>query len=436
MEIKAFRGYRYNQDVVRNVGDCIAPPYDVIDRRLQQVLYDRSPWNVARITRGKSAPGDDETRNTYTRAATHFESFLSAGALKQDTAESLYAYVQDFDEHGRALCRSGFIALGKLQGLGRGVQPHERTLEGPKADRLKLTRATGAQFGQIFMLYDDAEKVAEQVIRDAAARPPLIDFRDDDEVRHRLYPIDAPRDIAALTRMMADKMVVIADGHHRYETALNYLAETKKASAEYCMMTFVNMRNEGLVIFPTHRLVSGLERFDIESLINRVQGDFEIQRFDFTSAHDKPAARLKMFDRLQKLFQRSQNAFGIYAGSSCFYAAALKNPQAMDAACPHMSRAARGLDVNVLHKLVLEAKLGIGEKELADETHIAYVKDIGDAIEQSVQTVDSGEAQAVFFMNPTRIEQVEAVAAAGEKMPQKSTFFHPKIFTGMVIYKY
>lgn len=436
MEIKAFAAYRYDADVVEDVGRCIAPPYDVIDMRFQEVLYARSPWNVVRITRGKITPGDNKSNNVYSRAAECFSSFVAQGALKQDAAESIYAYVQDFDEHGRALCRSGFVALGKLEQLGGGVQPHERTLEGPKADRLKLTRAVDAQFGQIFMLYDDAAKVAEDVISRAAMRPPLVDFSDDDVVRHRLYLIDGAADIVELQKMMAEKMVVIADGHHRYETALNYYAETKKASAEYCMMTFVNMRNEGLVIFPTHRLVSDLEGFDIEGLIGKIADEFDVQRFGFATGEEKDAARGEMFEAMAKQFARGQNAFGIYAGNSCFYVAALKDKVAMAAACAGMSPAARQLDVNVLHKLVLEGRLGIGEKELADESHIDYIKDIGNAIEQSIAAVDSGQAQAVFFMNPTRIEQVKAVAAAGEKMPQKSTFFHPKIFTGMVIYKY
>ncbi|MBE0538021.1 MAG: DUF1015 domain-containing protein [Phycisphaerae bacterium] len=436
MEIRPFKAYRFDPDVVKNVGECIAPPYDVIDEHFQQVLYDRNPCNVVRITRGKATPGDSDTDNVYTRAARDFAAFIASGVLKQDAAESVYAYVQDFQVSGRTLRRSGFVALAKLQDFGRGVQPHEKTLEGPKADRLKLTRATAAQFGQIFMLYDDAESVAEKIIQAAAARLPLVDFHDDDGVRHRLYPIDAPQDIAMLTGMMADKMTVIADGHHRYETALNYFAETKKPTAQYCMMTFVNMRNEGLIILPTHRLAAALEGFDVERLIREIEGDFDIQRFAFTTDADKPAARKKMFDTMRTLFDRGANAFGIYAGTPSFYTAALKNPAAMEAACPEMSRAARTLDANVLHRLVLQERLGIGEKELAHESHIDYIKDIGNAIEQSIRTVDSGKAQAVFFMNPTRIEQVKAVAAAGEKMPQKSTFFYPKIFTGLTIHKY
>ncbi len=436
MEIKAFKAYRYDPDVVQNVGDCIAPPYDVIDAHYQQVLHDRSPWNVARITRGRISPDDNDKSNVYTRAAEAFASFVQKGALKQDAADSVYAYVQDFDAHGQTFRRSGFVALGRLQEFGRGVQPHERTLEGPKADRLKLTRATAAQFGQIFMLYDDPEKIADEIIERAATRQPPIDFNDDDGVRHRLYLIDAAEDIEKLTAMMADKMTVIADGHHRYETALNYYAETKNPTAAYCMMTFVNMRNEGLVIFPTHRLVAGLGGFDVDKLIRDIEGDFDTQRFAFADDDEKAAAQKKMFDAMQKQFARKANAFGIYAGSGCFYTAVLKDLHAMDAAWPGMSPAAKGLDVNVLHKLVLEGRLGIGEKELAHESHIEYIKDIGNAIEESIRAVDSGRAQAVFFMNPTRIGQVKAVAAAGEKMPQKSTFFYPKIFTGLVIYKY
>jgi len=435
MEIRPFKALRFDAAVVGNAGDCVAPPYDVIDEHMQEALYAKNPCNIVRLIMGMEQPDDDERNNRYSRAAQFLREFIDSGALKAEAAESMYAYVQDFDAGGRHYRRSGLVVLGKLSEFGSGVQPHEKTLEGPKADRLKLSRATAAQFGQLFMLYDDPEKTAENIIAGAAGRPALIDFNDANDVRHRLFLIDDPADIGDLTKMMAEKMIVIADGHHRYETALDYYAETGNPAAQYCMMTLVNMRNEGLIILPTHRLVSALAGFDIDDLIGKIQEGFEVTRFSFDSDDDKAAARCAMSGKMSKLGGESANAFGIYAASGCFYAVALKETTLMESLCPQMSGAARTLDANVLHKLVLEQILGIGDRELTSQSHVEYIKDIGDAIDRAVAAVDSGDAQVVFFMNPTRIEQVRAVAAAGEKMPQKSTFFYPKMFAGLVINK-
>lgn len=435
MEIRPFKAFRFDDSVVSDAGDCVAPPYDVIDGRMQDALYQKSPYNIVRIIKGKERSGDSETDNKYTRAGKFIDELISSGAWKEDPSECIYAYVQDFEIGGESFRRSGIVALGKLSEFGKGVQPHEKTLEGPKADRLKLMHAKAAQLGQIFMLYDDMEKVAEGVIGKAASKAALIDFADDDGVRHRLYAIDDAADIDSIVKMMAGKMAVIADGHHRYETALNYYAETKNPAAQYRMMTFVNMRNEGLVVLPTHRLVAGLDEFDIDKLIGEIGGSFEVTEYSFGDEGEKSSAKQKMFDDMGELFGRDKNVFGVYAASGSFYTVVLKDGGTMVSACPEMSRAAVGLDVNVLHKLILEEHLGIGEKELAAQSNIEYVKDIGDAIDASIAKVDGGSSQAVFFMNPTKIEQVKAVAAAGEKMPQKSTFFYPKVFTGLVINK-
>ena len=435
MDIKAFKAYRFNDDVVGNAGDCISPPYDIIDEDTQSALYEKNQYNVARIIKGKTSGSDTDDDNVYTRSAGYFNDWISKGALKADENDTIYAYVQHFNVGGEAITRSGFVALGKLAGFGEGVQPHEKTLDGPKADRLNLMRATGGQFGQIFMLYDDPEKVADKIIDKAVRGNLLLSFTDEESVTHEIYGIDSDADIQAIRSMMADKSPVIADGHHRYETALNYFNETKNPAAQYRMMTFVNMRNEGLVVLPTHRLVAGLKNFDIEDLVVRLGHQFEVNSYTFSGDEDKNTARDGMFTELKDHFQKGEIAFGIYAADNVFYVAALKDTAAMDKVCPEMSDAAKKLDVNVLHKIVLEDILGIGDKELAGESNIKYIKDIGNAIERSIEKVDSKESQAVFFMNPTRVDQVRDVAAENEKMPQKSTFFYPKIFTGLVINK-
>ncbi len=435
MDIIPFKALRFDISVVGDVGDCVCPPYDVIDPEARQKLYDKSQFNVVRVVKGKTTPSDTEQDNQYTRSADFLNSWIESGALKFDPKGIVYGYVQDFEIAARSFRRSAFVALGKLEEFGTAVQPHEKTLDGPKADRLKLMRAKAAQFGQIFMLYDDLEKTADQAITTAAEKPALIDFTDDDDVRHRLYAIDEPYDVGAIINMMASKQAIIADGHHRYETALNYYKETKNPKARYRMMTFVNMRNQGLVILPTHRLIANVPEFHFDKLLDDVSADFQITKFEFNNNGQKAAAKHKMFDSMNASFKKNQNAFGIYAANDAFYVAVLKNSHAMDNSSPDISRVSKSLDVNVLHSLILEKALGIGEKQLASQTNVEYIKDIGNAIDSSIAKVDSQLSQAVFFMNATKIGQVKAVAAGGEKMPQKSTFFYPKVYTGLVINK-
>ena len=433
MDIKAFKAYRFNKAVVGNPGDCIAPPYDVIDASMRDQLYNLNDYNIVRAINGKSDADDNEGNNVYTRASHFLDDAMEAGALIQENNDAIYAYVQDFQIAGQSFERSGIIACGKLSAFGKGVQPHEKTLEGPKADRLNLTRATACQLGQIFMLYDDPTNVDSQIIPRSMQKDPVIDMTDEHDVRHRLFVVDEADSINAFAAMMADKQTVIADGHHRYETALNYWRETQDPEAEYQMLTFVNMRNEGLVIQPTHRLLVDMKDFDLAALLAELNDEFEITEFAFTSDAERQQARQQMFEMMS--VNVNQNIFGLYAGTKAFYAIRLTDIKFMTELCPEMSEAAQRLDVNVLHQLIFERHLNICDAKLASESHLVYIKDLGDAIDQSIAKVDSGQSQAVFFMNATRIEQVQAVAAAGEKMPQKSTFFYPKIFSGLTIRK-
>lgn len=433
MDIKTFRAFRFNKDIVGNPGDCIAPPYDVIDAETQDELYGRNAYNIVRAIRGKISSDDGPDNNVYLRADKYIEDAITDGALIQEDNEALYAYVQDFEIAGRMFERSAVIACGRLSAFGKGVQPHEKTLEGPKADRLNLTRATACQLGQIFMLYDDLTNVDSVIVPKAMQNDPVIDTTDEHNVRHRLFVIDDQESINAFVTMMADKQTVIADGHHRYETALNYWAETQSPEAEYQMLTFVNMRNEGLVIQPTHRLMINMDNFDLKALLQELNEEFEVTEFTFSDDAECQLARRKMFEMMAA--NAEQNIFGLYAGTKAFYAIKLKGTKYMAELCPDMSPAAQQLDVNVLHKLILEKHLDICDAKLASQSHLVYIKDLGDAIDKSIARVDSGQSQSVFFMNAPRIEQVQAVAAAGEKMPQKSTFFYPKIFSGLTIRK-
>ena len=431
MEIKAFKAYRFNSATAGDTGRCIAPPYDVINDLQQEELYQQSPYNIVRIDKGKIKTSDNETQNQYTRAAEYLADWLKKGILTQESKDSLYAYVQNFDVAGENYQRSGIIALGKLVEFGSGVQPHEKTLDGPKADRLKLTLATDAQFGQIFMLYDDPQKVADKIIdKTVAAGKAAVDFTDIDGIRHRLFIIDDAKDIAAVVETMKSKEALIADGHHRYETALNYRKITKKPTADWQMMTFINMQNEGLIVLPTHRLIGDLKNLNVDEIIKKLQEDFKVTEFTYTTEKEK--AKGLMFKRMKKAFEEGKNAFGIYDGAK-FYYIVLKSHKHVEPL--KISAASKSLDVVVLHKVILERLLGIGDAQLAGETNIEYIKDIGNAVDEAIAAVDKKEKQILFFMNPTKVEQVKAVAAENEKMPQKSTFFHPKIFTGLTINK-
>ncbi|MHC4109474.1 MAG: DUF1015 domain-containing protein [Planctomycetota bacterium] len=435
MEIKPFRAFRFDPGVVGDVGSCISPPYDVINSAQREQLYERSKYNIVRIIKGKTTSLDNDGNNQYTRAADYLKSWIEKSALRQDSVESIYAYVQDFEVAGNHFQRSSFIALARLEEFGKTVKPHEETLDGPKIDRLNLKRATVAKFGLIFMLYEDEQKIADEIIERTTTQQPLVDYTDEQDVRHRLFAITTKDSIDAITGMMADKDCIIADGHHRYETALNYYKETNNPAAGYQMTALVNTRNEGLRILATHRLVGNLENLQFDKLIVALKENFEITKFEFDSSQAKIEAKQKMLARMKVEADREKNALGIYGGNNAFYIAVLKDKEAMDSVASDMSSAWKSLNVSVLHKLVLEKLLGIGEKELAHGGNVEYIKDAGSAVDESIAKVDTGLKQIAFLVNPPKMEQLIMVTDAGEKMPQKSTYFYPKVYTGLTINK-
>jgi len=435
MEVKPFKAFRFDEDKVGSVGNCIAPPYDVISPDQQEHLYNKSQYNIVRIIKGKQASSDNDSNNKYTRAADYLNSWIKKGILKQDSAETIYAYIQNFKIAGTGFQRLSFIALAKLEQYGKTVRPHENTFEEHIIDRLNLKRATASKLGLVFMLYEDKQKIADKIIQNAATQKPLIDFIDDQNVRHQLFAIINKDDIDAITKTMLDKNFIIADGHHRYETGLSYYKETANPAAAYQMMAFVNTCHEGLVILATHRLVGNLENFDAEKLIANLKENFEITEFPFNSPQTKTNAKQKMLTQMKTEHHNNKNALGIYSGNSAFYVAVLKNKHAMDSVAPEKSRPWRSLDVSVLHKLILEQLLDIGEKQLKSDSNIEYIKDTDNAIDDSISKVDAGEKQLAFFLNPVNMEHIKNVTAAGEKMPQKSTYFYPKIYTGLTINK-
>jgi uncharacterized protein (DUF1015 family) len=435
MQVEPFKAFRFNADVVGDVGDCIAPPYDVIDDAQQEQLYAKSEHNLVRITKGRTTAADSEENNQYTRAANYLSCWIKEGALKQDSAEAIYAYVQDFELAGARYRRHSFIALGKLEEFGKIVKPHEQVFPKPMIDRLSLKRAACADFGLVFMLYEDEQKVADQIMAEAAEAEPLIDFVDELQVRHRLFAITARKHIKQIAKTMSDKSCIIADGHHRYTTGLTYSKESKNPAARYQMLAFANVHQDGLIVLATHRLVGNLENFSMTKLIAGLGERFKITRYEFDSRKAKTRAREKMLKQMKAEHKNDKNAFGVYGAGIAFYCAVLQDRDAMDKLVPERSAAWRALDVSILHKLILEQLLGIDEQKLARGENVEYVKDTANAIDDSIAQIEAGRKQVAFFLNPVKLQQLKMVTDAGERMPQKSTYFYPKVYSGLTINK-
>jgi uncharacterized protein (DUF1015 family) len=468
MEVKPFKAFRFNANVVGDVGECIAPPYDVISDSERDALYRKSRYNIVHITKGKGAPGDDERDNVYTRAAEYLHAWITEGALKEDDQDAIYGYVQDFELNGAPFQRLSFIALARLEDFGKVVRPHEQTFAKPMLDRLSLERATAARFGLVFLLYEDPQGIADRIITEAvtqespaaapAARPytagratphqpprqealatiaaePLIDFVDEQAVRHRLYAITAPDEIEAIETMMREKSCVIADGHHRYTVGLTYMRESGNPKARYQMIAFSNTRQKGLVVLATHRLVGGIGGFRRLNFIADLEDSgFGLMQFKF-SKDFKEQSKQDMLRYMKRTHDEDDTVFGIYVGDKSFYIAWPKDKSRMAAAAPDKSEAWRALDVSVLQKLVLEDLLGLDEEKMGNPAYVEYVKDVPNAMDEMIARVDAGDKQIAFFTNPVKMQQLAEVTEAGERMPHKSTYFYPKMYTGLTIQK-
>ncbi|MBZ5647304.1 MAG: DUF1015 domain-containing protein [Acidobacteriia bacterium] len=422
-----FRALRYNPGRV-DVQRVVTQPYDKITPAMQQRYYAASPYNLVRIILGKREPADDEKSNVYTRAADDFRRWRSEGVLRPDAAASLYAYSQEFRAPGteKMGTRRGFIGLGQIEPYEAGVVfRHEQTLSAPKQDRLNLLRATRAHFGQIFMLYSDpGREVETQLFRDAK---PTIEVTDEYGVVHRIWAVPEVERVEAATRAMADKKLIIADGHHRYETALRYRDERRAGGGkadgnqayDRVMMTFVNVDAPGLVILPTHRVVHGLEDFQAGEMVRVARNFFAVE--DITSRFDpeRPTAALAAGGEGTALLAVTKgNKFLMRAPAG-----------ARHASMEGLSSRQAELDVVRLHRVVLGSVLGMSEESIREQKHIEYVRDAKEAVAR-VQ----GGANVAFLMNPARIEQVRDIAFAGEVLPQKSTDFYPKMLSGLTIY--
>lgn len=436
-KIVPFRALRYSLDQIGDPAVVMAPPYDVISPSLQEDLYQRSPFNIVRLILGKISVDDNAEVNRYSRAAADFVAWQQQGVLVRDSEPSLYLYDQTYNlEDGSAITRKGFIALTRLEDFSSGVvKPHEKTLAGPKADRLLLTRACRANFSPIFSLYSDPSCALETLGQQFKEIPPALAVADDDGVQHSLWAVDDSSFVARVRDLLDSKPLFIADGHHRYETALNYRDEmraahphfTGKEAFNYVLMYFANMEDQGMTIFPTHRVIHSLADFSAEAFVQRLSDDFLLVEETIDTADSNALAALRL--RLASAGQ-SHRTLGLYLGNGRFLALTLKDERRMDRLFdPRSPAALRTLDVSILHRLILEQYLQITVQAQEAQSNLRYCKGFSEPFAQ----VDRGEGQIAFLLNPTRMNEVRDVANAGEKMPQKSTYFYPKLLSGLVI---
>lgn len=440
VRVKPFKAYRYNQEKVGDLSLLVSPPYDIIKGDKIDKLQSLSEFNITWIIKNKPEVGDTESSNQYTRASQYFKKWIREDILRQDNTESFYVYGQDFEINGTKLFRFGFIGLIELEEFAKsatesrsfaGVLQHEETLPKDIEDRLNLCRSCMANFGQIFVIYPDHEGSVDSVLERNMKETPVADVTDDEGIRHRLWRIDNKEDTDEISLLMLDKYVIIADGHHRYKTALALSRDHPDLeSARYRMLTFVNISNPGLVVLPTHRLVQNLEGFSEKLLLDQLNEYFDVKAFD---------SKEDMFSLMEKMFEKGKHSFGLFMNDGKFYALTLQDLTIMDKLLPDKSEELRSLDVAILHTLILDKMLGIDKEKLAQGTikgggYVSYIKGIGDAVEESIKSVKE-TSQAAFFMNPTRVNEVESVSKNFECMPQKSTFFQPKVWTGFTINK-
>src|SRR6266478_6449008 len=417
-QVYPFRAFRYNP--ARAPFDrVLTQPYDKISPAMQEKYYAADPHNLIIVEKGRAYPSDTPQNNVYTRAAAALDDWIRDSVVVQDSAPAFYAYTQEYTVPGteERRTRQGFIGAGKLEEYSAGVVfRHEHTLSGPKADRLELLRHTKTHTGQLFMLYSDAEKRIDAILAEAER-------------------------VAAIQKAMENQKLVIADGHHRYETALNYRNERRKGAGkidpeapyERVMMTFINTRGEGLTILPTHRVAANVHDFSWSGVRRHLEPWFAAEEFPFSGSGERSDAKKKFLASLTK--GRAKRAIGVYPAPDgqkrAFYVLTLREGASLAQLLPNVSPLQRELDVVLLHEGILEPALGITPRAVTAEAHLTYEREASAALD----AVDGGQAQISFLLNPCEIEQVMKIATCGEVMPQKSTDFYPKLLSGIAMYR-
>ena len=425
--IKPFRGILYNLEKV-NMAKVATPPYDVISASMQNRFYQRDKHNIIRLILGKEEKSDTASNNKYTRAKVLLNKWLKQNVFIKDTKPSIYIYIQEYLHKGKKRTRIGFIALMKIEDPKEsGILPHEYTLDKPKADRLNLITKTKANLSPIFSLFQDKENRINRMLKSfIKSKDPLFTVEREGVV-HKLWKMNDKKTINKIKTYMVGKKIFIADGHHRYEVALTYRNKMRKVrnlnrDVDYVMMYFSNLSERGnLTILSTHRVVKNIERFDEKKIRKALKKYFYIVNADGIE---------NCIECLEKKSDnKKKHTFGMYLGKKIFYLLTLKEKYSInkliESKKPH---SLKKLDVTILHDLILNKILGVKNTE----TSIKYIRNEKDA----VKVIDKGDYEIAFFLRPTKVTDMKTIAEKGEMMPQKSTYFYPKLLTGLVINKF
>jgi len=425
-QICPFKGFLYNQEITNGYNKVVTQPYDKTSPAMQDEYYERSPYNVIRITLNREKRNNPDT--AYPDAGATFRKWIDEKVLLPQDKPAFYPYYQEYAIEGKAHLQKGFIALLDIKKSGEEIIPHENTLAAPKQDRLQLLRSIEGNEDLIYMLYNDEALTIDRVMdKQIADRKPAIETTDEFGATHRVWALTDPAAIEEIQRAMQAQNLFIADGHHRFETAVNFMRECEKKgwtpvgqeSFDKRMVTCFNSA-AGVTILATHRLLRDFPGFDAGNFLQSLEEHFTVENIETAES---------LWKRMNE--GREKNVFGFYAGNGRYFLLTMKPSALSDAALQKRPEPWRELDVSILHTLILDRRLGIGEEKLAKQTNIDYAR----SREACIERVNEGKYQAAFLLNPTTPRQLQRIASTGERMPQKSTDFFPKLLTGLVFMK-
>lgn len=419
--IKAYKGLRFNCEKAGKIDELVCPPYDIINDEQRESYIHTNPYNIIRL----ELPTGN---NRYIQASEILEKWFSEGILIKEDKPAIYIYEEEFTAYGERKSIKGIICRVKIEEFSKGIiLPHEFTLSKAKEDRLNLMKATNCNFSQIYSLYMDGGKNTIGKIDALSSGKADIQLTDSEGVTHKMWIVTNEKAISEICEDFIDRKLYIADGHHRYETALNYRNYQRENgdavegdACDYQMMMLVDMEHPGLVVFPTHRLVRNLADFDAEKALESCQKYFDITEYSDISTIE---------NNLMELYRQGKKAFAFYSGNKGYHLLVLKDMDIIKNLLPSASKATQELDVTILHTLILEKVFGIDPENMAKQINLTYTK----ILDEAISSVDSGKSQCAFILNPTRVSEIRDVASNGEKMPQKSTYFYPKMITGLVM---
>ena len=443
MRILPFRGYRYNPDRIANLEEVISLPYDQFKGSRDDRFHQRHPYNIAHLIMNPQTGEDSSSWNRYTRSRALLDRWMKESIFLQDDQPGIYPYYQDFPlPGGPGATRKGFVALGEVTDYSqRIVRPHERTMAGPKQDRLELLRSTRVDSGIIFALYSDPEGEIEALLDEAAGPRPAMTAAGPDGMVNRMWQVSDPAVVARIRQAMRDKPVIIADGHHRYEVAVEFSREAMKRRSEdpawenyrFKLFSFVRQESPAISILPIHRVLRHLDGFEPSRFLQQLELFFSIEASDVSDGVS-PQRLEELLERMRLRQTAGEAAMGVYLpGPGRLALLTFRKEAAGRLDWPgDKSETWRRLDVSILQVAILGRILDLGERELARGDFVEYVSEAREALLQAAD----GSAQCAILLNPTPMEQVEAVVEAGDTLPQKTTHFHPKLMEGLVFAKH